>query len=224
MEKKTGFSLRFERSGFDKKVRRSLEAATNARPLWASVLGMMRDSVEEEFMGGYYKTPSGGIEPWKPHVPFGNAPRGSLLNNQGRLMRAWTTGGVAEKTWAGLGPRGGDMDGTPLLKIAAVHRGGLSPRPRAEQVTVVKAINAAAGSSDKLSSRNPLFWAQYWFLRKNFEVYATYNKMRVSGFKIPARPHATMHPALASQIKEAARDWLIRNSVRGGRRGRAAAR
>lgn len=230
--KKAGFALRFERSGFDKKIRKMLEAATNARPLWASVLGMMRDSVEEEFNRGIYKNREGGEIPWAEHKPFGSAPRGTLLNNKGRLFRAWTKGGVAEKTWAGLGPAGGDEivsgseasdgQGLTLRQLAAIHRGGLTPIPRADQVTVVRAKEVANGISGKMTERNPMFWKQYWFLRHNFNVYATTQKMRGDGFQIPARPHATMHPALAESIKDAARDWLVRQSVKGARRGRAA--
>lgn len=229
IDKRTGFSFRLERAGLDAKLKKAITAATDARPFFARVVGMMQDSIAEEFAGEFYKSPEGGTESWAPRKPFGtaNEQRGErLLFTTGTLMRAWTESRNIRVTnaFAGIGlqkgisVQSGDTS-VPLEIIAAVHRGGLSKIPR-RGFTKVLALEAAK-SRDPWPLTHPKGWAMYWKIRKAFGVNLSMNKLRGEGIRIPSRPHAAMNPALAAEIKDAAREWLSRQKLTKGKRGRA---
>lgn len=170
----------------------------------------MHESVLEEFATESYFPPSGGRIAWKPQVPFGTKPTSPILRRSGRYLRALTGGKDSvtriTKQGAGIGVRG------EALRLMQIHRGSLGRNPSPSKVTVVKALEAQK-HGDRYPSTDPRFWAMYWALRFKFGVRVGYNKLRRVGFRIPARPHMAMNPALAKRLKAIMRDHIVAGSA-----------
>lgn len=218
MTEKVG--IYFSKNTLAKRLQSMYDRAEDPTPAMQQAADAMRESVREEFAGGFFKAPTGGIQRWKPRKAFGDKPNSHpLLIHTGELMAAWTNPAsphavtrVTKKT-AAIGITGDER----FLAIAETHRGGLGKRPSAGRVTTVKALEASA-NADRYASTDPRFWAMYWYLRKNFNVRVGYRKLRTEGFKIPARPHGAMNPKLALEIKAIMRDWLSGQKKRGRKR------
>lgn len=207
--------IRFTKNLLTKRLRDRYDRAKNTRPAMLAAVRLMRESVALEFALESYFSPGGGIIPWKRRVTFGNKPGGPLLQRSLAYMRDWLGIGpgsvtVATQQTAGIGVRG-----ERSTRLAEIHRGGLGRNPRIGKVTTVKALEAVE-NSDRISSRSPHFWRMYWALREQFNVFVGYAKLRVKGFKIPARPHAAMHPDLRRRIIQATGEWLSGQKAKAG--------
>lgn len=220
----TAFVLNFSAANLRNKVGAMLNRVKDLTPAMREAIDLTHESILEEFVGQYYKSPSGAKKPWAQHVPFGTAKRGRILWNRGRLKAAMTGGrGSVEKagqrTFA-IGIESGatfrsDGDSKITLgEIVSIHRGGLGSTPKVGSVTIVKAKNDISGNAHKGKSVKTL--KMYWKLRKSFGLRFSLTKLKIKGFAIPARGFAAQNPDLKKKIAESIKSYIL--SVKKGRR------
>lgn len=222
------FLFRIQAGELRNKLGDLLKRVQDLSPAMQEAIDTINESVLEEFDGAFYRSPSGAKFAWKPHVPFGTAPRRRLLWNRGRLKAAMTGGSGSASKYTNrtfsYGVEAGRTFSTDqgsgrritLGEIVSIHRGGLGPVPKVGQVTVVKAKQRVE-SADMLQDGSPRQFKMYWKLRRGYGVRLSYRKM-TEGLRIPARGFAAASTPIKNKIAKDVKAYILSKGRARGRK------